>query len=502
MAADNNLSGLGGNDTLIGGEGNDRLDGGSGVDTMIGGTGNDVYIVANLSDMVTEAAGEGTDTVMQRVAGMRLAANVEAVFLELGAVNAFGNVIDNFISGNSVGNRLDGGLGNDQMIGGGGLDTLIGDLGNDTLDGGIGVDQMTGGAGNDIYFVDESTDSVIEAAGGGTDHVNRRQRRSMLSANVENLTLLGGANISGTGNDLANVLTGNRGQNSLSGGKGDDTLDGGEDGDLLSGGLGNDTYFVDHIGDIVVEIVGEGKDTLYSSVSFDLLNSQEVETMVLSSAVAISGTGNAFANIITMTGSGQATLAGEGGNDTLTGGSNQDILNGGNDNDVLNGGGELDILLGADGNDRLNGGGGNDLLAGGLGDDYLVGGTGADTLKGGAGIDYLEGGSGADVLYGEAETDGYAYRIEALADLATLGGDTIHGFQTGADRIELADLISDFGIDPADAIGGGYVLLTKSGDDTLVRFDKDGTGGTGPVTLATVVDAGVATTDLLLDSSF
>jgi Ca2+-binding RTX toxin-like protein len=498
-AADNTLSGLAGQDTLIGGEGNDRLDGGSGFDTMIGGRGGDVYIVDHLRDTVTEAAGEGTDTVMQRVAGMRLAANVEAVFLELGAVNTFGNAVDNFISGNSVGNRLDGGLGNDQMIGGGGLDTLLGGSGNDTLDGGIGVDEMTGDAGNDLYYVDESTDSVIEVADGGIDHVRSFVGGLVLGANVENLTLLGGGNISGTGNDLANVLTGNRGRNSLTGGKGDDTLDGGEDGDLLIGGLGNDTYFVDDTGDVVAEAVGGGKDTLHSSVSFDLLDSQELETMVLSSAATISGTGNVRANIITMFGIGKATLSGEGGNDTLTGGSNQDILNGGNDNDELDGGDELDILLGADGNDWLNGGGDNDLLAGGLGNDSLIGGVGADTLKGGAGIDYLEGGSGADALYGEAEMDQYDYRIEALTDLATLGGDTIHGFQTGTDRINVADLISDFGISPTNAISGGYMLLTRSGDDTLVRFDKDGTGGAGPVTLATVVGAGVATTDLLLE---
>ena len=99
-AADNNLSGLAGSDTLIGGEGNDRLDGGSGGDTMIGGKGNDVYIVDNAADTVTEAAGEGVDTVMQRVADLTLTANVEAVFLETGAVNAIGSTADNFMSGN------------------------------------------------------------------------------------------------------------------------------------------------------------------------------------------------------------------------------------------------------------------------------------------------------------------------------------------------------------------------------------------------------------------
>ena len=55
---------------------------------------------------------------------------------------------------------------------------------------------------------------------------------------------------------------------------------------------------------------------------------------------------------------------------------------------------------------------------------------------------------------------------------------------------------------PSAAFASGHVLLTKMGDDTLVRFDKDGFGGTAPLTLATVVDANVAASDLLLDLSF
>jgi trimeric autotransporter adhesin len=99
-------------------------------------------------------------------------------------------------------------------------------------------------------------DVIVEDAGGGIDLV-QSSVSYVLSANVENLTLTGTAAITGTGNELDNVLIGNAGANALSGGAGNDsldagagndTLDGGTGGDVLTGGAGNDVYVVDDVG--------------------------------------------------------------------------------------------------------------------------------------------------------------------------------------------------------------------------------------------------------------
>ncbi len=370
------------NDTLLGGNGNDTLNGGLGADSMVGGAGSDIYRVDNLRDVVREQANGGYDRILSSIS-YTLADHVERLsFSGTADLAGSGNAMDNRLDGNSGANNLAGANGRDRLVGKGGDDTLTGGSGQDTLDGGLGADSMVGGADDDLYFVDNSSDVLLELANGGYDRVIA-SISFVLGEELEHLSLSGTANINGTGNMLANRLEGNAGDNilddgdlnssifgglvdllygdagddTLIGGGGADRLDGGLGADSMAGGIDDDTYIVDDALDVVVEEADAGYDQVSASVSHTL--SDNVERLRFSGTADINGTGNLLAN-------------------RMSGNAGANILDGGEGNDWLSGAGGNDTLIGGGGADRLEGGLGLDSMTGGLGADRFIFGSASE----------------------------------------------------------------------------------------------------------------------------
>ncbi len=278
-AGNDTLRGSAGNDILIGAAGNDMLDGGTGNDRMSGGLGNDTYVVDSAGDVVAEGRTGNTDTVRAALQVYALTAWVEnLVYIGSDGFTGTGNELNNRISGGLADDVLSGGAGNDAISGGGGNDRVYGGSGddvlstgsgNDYLHGGGGGDRLTGGDGDDTYIVDNSRDVIVEVANAGTDTIQTSLSSYRLGSHLENLTYLGASSFTGTGNELANVLTGGNGANTLSGEAGNDTLTGNGGNDTLMGGTGNDTLSGGAGNDRLDG--GSGNDWLYGGLGVDSL---------------------------------------------------------------------------------------------------------------------------------------------------------------------------------------------------------------------------------------
>jgi Ca2+-binding RTX toxin-like protein len=362
-------------------------------DTLIGGAGNDTYVLSR-ADVVSEAAGGGTDTVQASI-HYTLGANLENLVLTGTAnLNGTGNSLNNVITGNAGNNVLNGAAGIDTVsyanataavtvnlatttaqATGFGSDTLLnfenvtGSRFNDRLtgnglanrlDGGLGNDTLTGAAGNDTYIVESAGDIIVEAANAGTDTVVSAVNWT-LGATLENLTLTGTTATLGNGNSANNLLSGNSannrmsagagndtvsggaGNDSLVGGAGNDTLNGGTGNDTLAGGEGSDVYHTDSSADVVTEsgTTAGDIDTVLAGVSWTLGSTLERLTLT---GTATSGGGNQQANVL----AGNAvanTLSGAAGNDTVSGGAGNDTLRGDAGADALTGGAGNDVFV-------------------------------------------------------------------------------------------------------------------------------------------------------------
>jgi Ca2+-binding RTX toxin-like protein len=367
--------------------------GGAGNDVLAGGGGDDTYFVG-AGDIVVELAGQGTDTVFTSAASHVLGANVENL-VYTGAANFTG-------TGNALGNSITGGTG------------------NDTLDGASGADTLAGGIGNDTYVVDDVGDTVIEAAGEGTDSVQTTLSSYALGANLENLAFVGTGDFTGAGNAAANTLLG---------GAGDDLLDGAAGSDTMAGGLGNDTYIVDNGGDVVNELAAGGND----SVQTVLLNhtlAANVENLAFTASGNFSGTGNALNNVLT-SGAGNDRLDGAAGADSMAGG-------GGNDDYVVDDAADVVIEAAGEGNDTVYttlasytlGANVENLKFGGSADFTGIGNALGNHITAETGNDLLDGGAGADAMAGGAGND--TYIVDDSGDVVIeLTGGGVDTVQTG-----------------------------------------------------------------------
>ena len=533
------------------------LIGNSGVNVLGGGGGNDTYMVG-AGDRVVELTGEGTDTV-QTDTSVTLEANVENLTLTGSAsLIGVGNELDNVLKAYGSISMLAGGDGNDTYLIGpngdddilvetvtGGIDRviaghdyrlpanienlilldprmpdfesfslipygsseqsvtgygnnseniLIGGRANNVLDGGPGADTLIGGDGNDTYVVDNVGDMVIEEANEGVDNVQSTVSYS-LSANVENLSLIGIAFINGTGNELDNVVIGSEDANVLSGLTGDDTLAGRLGNDRLMGGTGHETYLfnlgdgIDTIEDVAA--VGEGNRIQFGvGISWnDLTVMHDEVARTLTIQVGTSGTDRLVLNGFDLTGVNGTpvveTLAFSDGSTTSLASFFGPTITEGNDTIATAAGDDVINALG--GNDIVDAGAGSDIIAGGAGDDTLMGGPGDDTYiyNSGDGVDTINDTS----LPGGTNTLEFGAGIDS-ADLSLDLGSLLMHIGTSGDALHLSNF------DPNNVLGPRTIETFRFADGTVLSynqlvqrgFDLTGTDGNDSITGTNVVD--------------
>lgn len=290
----------------------------------------------------------------------------------------------------------------------------------------------------------------------------------------------GGATPVGEGNDTILGLAGN---DTILAAGGDDSLEGGAGADSMSGGAGNDTYLVDSSGDIVVELAGEGSDTVVASVDWVL--GDEVEALTLTGGARVA-TGNALANRLEGT-SGADTLNGMGGADTMTGGAGHDqyVVDDAGDVVVEGAGGGTDTVLSfldlvlADNLEALVLGGTAVQGTGNSAANALTGNALDNTLDGAAGIDTLRGLAGNDIYHVDTTLDQVIENVAEGDDTVIASADYTLGAQietlvlTGAARRGTGNALDNVisGTTGADTLDGGLgadAMNGGAGDDTYL----------------------------------
>ncbi|HYD12459.1 MAG TPA: M10 family metallopeptidase C-terminal domain-containing protein [Allosphingosinicella sp.] len=307
------------------------------------------------------------------------------------------------------------------------------------------------------------------------------------------------ANIDGT--SAGETLIGTSDPDVIRGFEGNDTLDGREGADQLEGGTGDDVFIIDNPADVIVELLGEGFDALFTNVSYTLaagVSLEWISTALTSSTAAINLTGNEIANYL-IGNNGANTLNGGGGADIMIGFAGDDVYlvdnagdavteNAGEGFDAiltdvsyvlaagvslewlstsftagtaainLTGNETANFLIGNNGNNSLNGGGGADIMTGFAGDDVYLVDTAGDLVNenAGEGFDAIL----ANVSYVLAA----GVSVEWLSTSFTAGTAAIN--LTGN---EIANfLIGNNGANTLNGGGGADVMTGFAGDDVYL----------------------------------
>ena len=263
---------------------------------------------------------------------------------------------------------------------------------NDTLLDSAGTDSLTGGIGNDIYYVSNTGDVVIEAATGGADTVGATANYTLPASNTVEVLNMIGSGLTGTGSDGAETLISSGGPNTLVGHDGDDA------------------YYVGNTDDVVVEAANDGSDIVGATVDYTLEDKPNIEALNMVGS-GLTGTGSANADTL-MSSGGPNTLEGLGGHDYYYVSHTDDIVteaaNGGSDTIAAT----VDYTLPAD-VEALN------MVGFGL---TGTGTNSADTLLSSGGPNTLEGLGGDDFYY-------VSNTLDVVVETANGGFDAVHGIR-------------------------------------------------------------------------
>ncbi|MFZ6049900.1 peroxidase family protein [Pseudomonas sp. CR3202] len=329
-----------------------------------------------------------------------------------------------------------------------------------------------------------------------TDDGGTTETATSAATGVVGVSLTGtdlGETLAGSlGSDLLNgmggsdLLIGGLADDTLNGGAGNDIMLGGGGNDTMTGGVGDDIYEITEAGDVVVELPGEGHDTISTSLSSFTL-ADNFEGLFYGGSGNFNGTGNAADNVLVGNG-GNDVLNGAGGNDTMAGGAGNDTYAVAEAGDLvieLPGGGVDTVqtslasyVLGANLENLTYVGTGDfsgignalaNVMIGGSGNDLLIGGGGADTMSGGLGDDIYEvtdAGDGVNELAGEGHdtvsTSLNSYTLGANLEGLFFGGS---GNFTGiGNELENA-IVGGAGNDTLIGKGGADVMAGGQGND-------------------------------------